>query len=141
MKKWLPFVVLTLVLTLALAGVAAAAVTEEPLVLEEGEVGITSVPDEPVEHVAEEGEEGEPADNFVEEPTLDVVGEGIEGEVTITGTNEEIYASGPSLGDGIDNLKPGATEQTNYVPYVAGGGVLLLALAFVSLRKKTAHAK
>jgi hypothetical protein len=126
MKKMFPLVIVAVTVLMLFAGVAGAVVMEEPIELEEGMMGITAIMDEPVE--------GEAIITAIGE---DVVGRGIEGEVTITAVEgvvpeggEEIYYT-----TGADELKR-TSRPANYLPHAGIAAGLLLAAAFMAKRKK-----
>ena len=147
MKKLFPLLVVAVAVLLIFAGVAGAAITEEPLVLKEGEVGITSVANEPVEQVVDPNAAGGTKEEVVPEERVEVVGEGIEGEFVITNLDDSEDAV-DGRGEVQENYRSEIAEMnilstpqpTNYLPYTIGGAFLLALAAFV-IRKKTAVAK
>ncbi|MBS4031290.1 MAG: hypothetical protein KGZ63_07725 [Clostridiales bacterium] len=144
MKKMLPLIVVAMSVLLLFAGMAGAVVLEEPLVLEEGMMGITAIMDEPVENIVGVGIEGEVVITAIDleelepiEPYLDnevdpvaeelmsttAIGIEGDGEVTATGIEAETTATGAT-----------ANDYTKYL-IIAGLGILGLAV-FTTRRKK-----
>ncbi len=101
MRKRLSLIVMVTSFLLLFSGFAGAVILDEPLELEEGMLGITAYMDE-----AEE----------------DVVGSGIEGEVTIIsiGEGEEVVV----VEEAAEEESPAAN---NYTAYIALAGLVILA--------------
>lgn len=134
MKKMLPLFVVAVSVLLLFAGMAGAVVLEEPLVLEEGMMGITSVMDEPVENIVGVGIEGEvvitEAELYLDtevdpaaEELMSTTAIGIEGDGEVTATSIE------------SELSVGATAN-DYTAYLIIAGLGILGLAVFTTRRK-----